>query len=126
MTRDSTTHEEKSSRSYWGFVLWPVVVIVLALGVVCTACSDKTQAELKVRPAGARLTTGEAIRIAQETATREGRKLSDYRQPEAHYEFVQTNKTWSVFFEGKARIPGNHFSVEIDDLTGNAQLWRGL
>ena len=29
MTRDATTHEEKSSRSYWGFVLWPVAVVVL-------------------------------------------------------------------------------------------------
>src|SRR5689334_19644704 len=31
MTRDSTTSEEKSSRSYWGFVLWPVALII-ALG----------------------------------------------------------------------------------------------
>ena len=29
MTRDSIASEEKSSRSYWGFVLWPVAVIVL-------------------------------------------------------------------------------------------------
>ena len=29
MTQDSTTSEEKSSRSYWGFVLWPVAVVVL-------------------------------------------------------------------------------------------------
>ena len=29
MTRDATASEEKSSRSYWGFVLWPVVVVVL-------------------------------------------------------------------------------------------------
>src|SRR5262245_35185115 len=29
MTRDETTSEEKSSRSYWGFVLWPVAVVVL-------------------------------------------------------------------------------------------------
>ena len=29
MTRDSTTSEEKSSRSYWGFVLWPAAVVVL-------------------------------------------------------------------------------------------------
>ena len=28
MTRDATASEEKSSRSYWGFVLWPVAVIV--------------------------------------------------------------------------------------------------
>jgi len=29
MTRDATTHEEKSSRSYWGFLVWPVMVVVL-------------------------------------------------------------------------------------------------
>ena len=29
VTPDETTSEEKSSRSYWGFVLWPVAVIVL-------------------------------------------------------------------------------------------------
>ena len=29
MTPDETTSEEKSSRSYWGFVLWPLAVIVL-------------------------------------------------------------------------------------------------
>ena len=29
MTPDATTSEEKSSRSYWGFVLWPVAVVVL-------------------------------------------------------------------------------------------------
>ena len=29
MTPDATASEEKSSRSYWGFVLWPVAVIVL-------------------------------------------------------------------------------------------------
>ena len=29
MTRDETTNEEKSSRSYWGFVLWPLAVVVL-------------------------------------------------------------------------------------------------
>jgi len=28
MTPDETTSEEKSSGSYWGFVLWPLAVIV--------------------------------------------------------------------------------------------------
>ncbi len=28
MTPSETTSEEKSSRSYWGFVLWPFVVAV--------------------------------------------------------------------------------------------------
>ena len=29
MTRDATASEEKSFRSYWGFVLWPAAVIVI-------------------------------------------------------------------------------------------------
>ena len=29
MRPSETTTEEKSSRSYWGFVLWPFVIIVL-------------------------------------------------------------------------------------------------
>ena len=29
MPPDETTTEEKSSRSYWGFVLWPLAVFVL-------------------------------------------------------------------------------------------------
>jgi hypothetical protein len=29
MTPDEATTEEKSSRSYWGFVLWPVVVVIM-------------------------------------------------------------------------------------------------
>ncbi len=29
MTPDETTSEEKSSRSYWGFVLWPFAIFVL-------------------------------------------------------------------------------------------------
>jgi len=28
MTPEEPTTEEKSSRSYWGFVLWPLAVIV--------------------------------------------------------------------------------------------------
>jgi hypothetical protein len=29
MTPSETTTEEKSSRSYWGFVLWPFVILLL-------------------------------------------------------------------------------------------------
>ena len=37
MTQDSTTHEEKSSKSYWGFVLWPVVAIAITLVLKATS-----------------------------------------------------------------------------------------
>jgi len=38
MTRDSTTSEEKSSRSYWGFVLWPVTIVAL-IHIVTIGCA---------------------------------------------------------------------------------------
>ena len=44
MAADATATEEKSSRSYWGFVLWPVAIIVLyvlSVGPVRTAVADK-------------------------------------------------------------------------------------
>jgi hypothetical protein len=37
MTPDSTASEEKGGRSYWGFVIWPVVAVmvyVLSIGPV--------------------------------------------------------------------------------------------
>jgi hypothetical protein len=39
MTPDETAHEEKSSRSYWGFVPWPSAVLVLYV-LIC-GCSKK-------------------------------------------------------------------------------------
>ena len=44
MTRHATASEEKSSRSYWGFVLWPVAVIVfyvLSLGPALLAADKR-------------------------------------------------------------------------------------
>jgi hypothetical protein len=35
MTPDETATEEKSSRSYWGFILWPLAVIV----ATCVGCA---------------------------------------------------------------------------------------
>src|SRR5262245_48984390 len=37
MTRDSIESEEKSSRSYWAFVLWPVAALLNFLHVEATA-----------------------------------------------------------------------------------------
>src|SRR5262245_23964681 len=48
MTPDETTSEEKSSRSYWGFVLWPLTqlaLVLLALAVATAGCSQKPQSK---------------------------------------------------------------------------------
>lgn len=74
---------------------------------------------------GARLTTAEAVRIAEQAAEREGRRLSDYKPPKAHYEYTRKDKTWWVFFDGRVPMPGNHFSVSIDDQSGKTRLMPG-
>ena len=73
-----------------------------------------------------RVTTAEAIRIAQQAVERDGRRLRDYKPPEAHFEYTREDKSWFVFFDGRVPMPGNHFSVSIDDRTGNTELMPGL
>ena len=50
---------------------------------------------------------------------------TNYKDPEAHYEFTKKDKTWSVFFHGKVPMPGNHFLVWVDDRTQKAQFMQG-
>jgi len=133
MTQEATTSEEKSSRSYWGFVLWPVLLAVALATPFVAGCSYEKNGSSQARHPGARLTAAEAIRIACETAQREGRNLDKYKVPQAQYELVQKGspsivfeKTWIVFFEGRELRFGNHFSVWVDDRTGKAGLSPGL
>ena len=94
--------------------------------LIVAGCSRATSIESEAHPAGARLTTAEALRIAQQAAERDGRRLSDYKPPEAHYEYTRKDKSWWVFFDGRVSMPGNHFSISIDDQTGKTQLMPGL
>jgi hypothetical protein len=71
------------------------------------------------------LSTAEAIRIARQTAESQGIDLRNYKEPEAHYEFTIKDKSWSVFFDGRVAMPGNHFFVSVDDRTGDAKIVRG-
>jgi hypothetical protein len=77
------------------------------------------------RPAGARLSTDEALAIARQTALDRGLNLDDFHPPEAHYELLQHDRMWFVSFDGRIAKPGNHFGVLIDDRTGEAKLQGG-
>ena len=77
------------------------------------------------QPAGARLTSSEAVRIAKQTAERDGIILSDYKRPDAQY---RQDGSWFVFFDGRGlfKSVGSHFAVFIDDRTGEARVSPGL
>ena len=78
-----------------------------------------------VVPKGAHLSKAEAIRIAKAAAVHHGVELRDYEEPEADYEFSRKDKTWFVFFKGRVLMPGNFFSVYVDDQTREAQFVEG-
>jgi hypothetical protein len=99
--------------------------LVSLTALVLAGCAHVTPTESATRPAGARLTTNEAIEIAKHAAEHQGLRLSEYKAPEAHYEFTRKDKSWWVVFDGKIPIPGNHFAVSIDDQTGKAELIPG-
>ena len=98
---------------------------LFAVALIVAGCAQPTPSTSEVRPAGARLTTTEAIRIAQEAAVHDGVRLSDFKSPEAHYEFARKDKSWWVFFDGRVPMPGNHFAVSIDDPTGKTEFIPG-
>lgn len=74
----------------------------------------------------ARMSQSDVVRIAGRAATAAGYKLADYQEPEAHFEFVRKDGSWTVFYVMKPpTLPGGHFQVWVDDKTGKTQVMPG-
>jgi hypothetical protein len=68
----------------------------------------------------------DVVRVASQAATDAGYKIGDYKEPEAHFEFVRKDGAWTVFFVRKPPTPaGGHFQVWVDDKTGKTKLMPG-
>jgi hypothetical protein len=68
----------------------------------------------------------EVVQVASRAAADAGYKLGDYKEPEAHFEFVRKDDSWTVFYVMKPPTPpGGHFQVWVDDKTGKTQVMRG-
>ena len=72
-----------------------------------------------------RLAEAEVLSIANGAARKSGADLSKFNVPQAHFEYVEKNCTWSVFYEGVGSTIGNHFLVIINDNTRRTQLFGG-
>ena len=116
-------HPQRSAMRIYIRVCFALLAATL---VGCTHASRTVPATIAdANPRGARLSTAEAIRIARQTAERQGVDLGRYQEPVAHYEFTRKDRSWFVFFDGRVAMPGNHFSVSVDDRTGEAQFYGG-
>lgn len=73
-----------------------------------------------------KMSQADVVRVASRAATDAGYKLADYKKPEAHFEFVHKDETWTVFYEMKPPTPpGGHFLVWVDDKTGKTRVMPG-
>jgi hypothetical protein len=64
--------------------------------------------------------------VASRAATDAGYKIGDYQEPEAHFEYVRKDGSWTVFFKLKPPTPpGGDFLVWVDDTTSKTQVIRG-
>jgi hypothetical protein len=58
-----------------------------------------------------RLQKTEVPQLAREAARNDHRKLSDYIESKPRFELTRKDYRWTVFYEGKVPMPGNHFLV---------------
>lgn len=66
-----------------------------------------------------------AVEIANAKAIECGWILENYEQPTVTEFKDQGRARWFLFYEGKEKTVGNHFSVSVDQQTGKAHLEPG-
>ncbi len=96
-------------------------LFVAALSASCLGCARNRPPE-KHHTGETRRSEVDIVSLAKRAAERQGIDLSEYHQPKAHR---GKDGKWIVFFWGKVAMPGNHFSVEVMEGTGETQVRRG-
>jgi hypothetical protein len=91
------------------------IIILMAFAFFVCSCT----------PSHPKLSKEEVIALANQEAIRQGYKIDQYETPKSKYEFTEKYHSWTVFYEGKQKDPGNHFTVWVNDQTGSCQLMRG-
>lgn len=76
----------------------------------------------KLHAADARRSEADIVSLAYRAAERQGIDLNEFHQPKSRR---GKDGKWIVFFVGKVAMPGNHFSVEVMEGTGETQVRRG-
>jgi len=90
-------------------------LLFLAVAILVVGCARS-----------AHMSQQEVVRAANRAATDAGYKVADYKEPEAHFEFVHKDGSWTVFFEQKPPAPlGGHFLVWVDDKTSKTRVMPG-
>ena len=93
-------------------------VVVAALLIANFSTSTRAEHNPQLSPA-------QAVSIANDAARKTGADLAKFKAPEAHFEFVEKDATWSVFYESVTETIGGHFLVIVNDRTQSTQVLGG-
>ena len=99
----------------------PLYATLVSITLFLASCSACPRGEHVPR-----LAEADVISIANDAARKSGTDLSKFRAPEAHFQYVDKNCTWSVFYEGVGSTMGNHFLIIVDDTSRRTQVFGGL
>ena len=71
------------------------------------------------------LTKAQVIETANRAATKVGYRINEYTTPEAHFEYADHACKWSVLYDRNDDLMPGHFSVIIDDISTEAEVFGG-
>jgi hypothetical protein len=102
-----------------------VALTAVPLGAAAGEFHPVTATDKQWRPAGAHLTLGAALHLAEaEALTHEN--LSDFLTPQFRYSHDKDlGYIWAFVYDGKVPKPGNHFLVVVNDRTQQATFMPG-
>lgn len=69
--------------------------------------------------------SAKAKAAAERAAQREKYELSKFEKPEIKRDTMDGKAGWMFYYEGKEKLPGNHFMVWIDSETGKPLVLHG-
>ena len=104
--------------------------MVLAVPLLWSGCSppapDTSAAAPEALATDAQLSKAEVIHIATDRAELQGIDLAQFYEPDVEYRVAGQSRTWWLFFKGRDPSGvGNHFLIQVDDRTREAQFHGG-
>ena len=102
-------------------MLASINIRIALMAVLLASCSACPKGEH-----GAALTPTEVVRLANAAASSAGYSLSRFEAPQPHYEFVQRDCTWSVFYEPRGKSVTSGFLVLVHDHTKRVAIHGSL
>jgi hypothetical protein len=71
------------------------------------------------------LARDQVVQMADKFAKERGLDLDKYERPLVYYELIKKDDKWSVHYDGKSLITGDHFMIIIHDKTRKIVFYGG-